>query len=138
MSGEIAIRQLLVSASGVTTIVPPDADVSRIVVGILPRDVDLPALAIQTVKSDERKTLSAGANRHVTDLVRVTVLTATYDELAPLMSAVRSACANQFPVVEGISRVVVLPRGEGELFVDEETTVHMKPQDFSVSYTEAR
>jgi hypothetical protein len=138
MSGEIAIRQLLVGAGAVTVIVPPDTEISRMVVGVLAKGVDLPALAIQTTRSEERKTVRPGPTRQVTDQVRVTPLVETYDELAPLMKAVRAACSHQFPAVEGIDRVVSLFRSEGELFVDEETAIHMKPQDFTVTYSEAR
>lgn len=138
MSGEIAIRQLLVSEVAVTALVPPADEPSRIVVGILPREVALPALAIQTVTSTERKTITPGATRQVTDHVRVTALAETYDELPALLKAVRKACSHKFPTVDGISRVVVLPRAEDGLFVDEDSSIPMKPQDFIVTYSEPR
>lgn len=138
MSGEIAIRQLLVGEPDVTDLVPPADEPSRLLVGVLPRDVALPALSIQTARSEERKTITPGATRQVTDLVRVTALAETSDELPALLKAVRKACSHKFPIVEGITRVVVLPRAEGEPMLDEEASVHMKAQDFTVSYSEPR
>jgi hypothetical protein len=138
MSGAIAIRQLLVETSAVTEVVPPNEKISRIVAGMIAREAAFPALAIRVTGSNERMTLRPGPMRHLTDRVQVVALTHTSDELMPLIKLVSSACAHKFPAVDGLTRVVVLPAAIGDDATDEETSIHMKTHDFTVSYSEPR
>ena len=138
MSGAIVVRQLLVGTPAIVEIVPPNEKISRIVAGILAKEVPFPALAIRVTSSDEMKTLRPGPTRQVTDRVQVIALTEQHDELLPLLKLVGNACGHMRPTVEGLSRVVVLPKGMGDDALDEETSIYMKPHDFTVTYSEPR
>lgn len=138
MNGVAAIIQLLAADAGIQAIIDVDATPSRITAGVLSRNISLPALAVQEISSIDRNIPNPGTYRHVTDRVQVTGIARTYPALVELMQAVTAACADTFPTVTGLSRVVVHTDGGGPDFMDDQASLFMKTQDFRVSYTETR
>lgn len=130
MNGVATIRSLLVNDAGVTALVPS----TRISAGDLPQGVTLPAISIDLISSVDRNIPSQGATRHVSDRVQVTTFAATYPALKSLQEAVKSACADKFPTIAGISNVVVHTQNQGPDFRDEENSVRMGTQDFRVTF----
>lgn len=132
MNGVAAMRALLVADAGVTALAPA----TRISAGDLPQGVTLPAISIDLISSTDRNIPSQGATRHVSDRVQITTLAATYPALKSLQEAVKTACADKFPAVAGISNVTVHTQNQGPDFRDEENSVRMGTQDFRVTYTQ--
>ena len=138
MNGVAASLQLLAADAGIGALIDVDASPSRITGGTVSRNVTLPALAVQEISSVDRNIPNPGSYRHVTDRVQVTGMARTYPDLVELMQAVTAACADQFPTVSGLTRVVVHTDGAGPDFMDDQASLFMKTQDFRVSYSEAR
>lgn len=134
MNGVAAIRQLLANDGPVTALVPDD----RISAGVLPLNIELPAIAITSVSSVDRNILQPGANRRVTERVQVTGYGANYPQMKVLMQAVKRAAADQMPTVDGITDVVVHTDSAGPDLTDEEAKLYLGTQDFRVSFNEAR
>lgn len=134
MNGTAAVRTLLTGHAPLIALVPAE----RIVTGALPQGTPLPAISINDVSGVDRPVLSPGETRHVTDRTEVTVLTSNYPSMVQVLKQVRAAAADRMPIVSGISNVVVHTAGLGPYFTDEAAAIHMKAQDFKVSYTEAR
>lgn len=132
MIGVAAVYQLLAADSAVTALVPEE----RIVTGILPQGVDLEAISITDVSGVDFETIAPGDNRFTTDRVQVTVLARNYEKLFAVIKAVKSACDAKTPTVDGIDRVVVRTDGQGPYFTNEAASIHMKSQDFRVSYNQ--
>lgn len=138
MDGEAAIIQLLANDAGVTALVDPNDSPSRISADVLGQNVTLPAIRTELISSVERNVPNPGAKRHVVERIQVTCLAATVPEAKALRRAVKAACADKFPVVAGISDVVVLLDGAGPDGLDEMTMARAALQDFRVSYNETR
>ncbi len=134
MNGTAAVRALLVADSPLVALVPGE----RIVTGALPQDALLPAISLTDVSGVDRNVLSPGETRHVTDRVQVTVMASNYPAVVQILKLVRQAAADQMPTVAGISNVVAHTDGQGPYFRDDTAAIHMKSQDFRVSYTETR
>lgn len=134
MNGVIAVRSLLLGDLRLTGLVPE----ARIAAGTLPQGTALPAIALMSISSVDRNVPSPGPKRRVTERVQVTVLARAYPEAKTIIAAVRAAAADQMPVIEGLTEVIVHTDSAGPDFLDEETGIHMQAQDFRVSFNEAR
>lgn len=134
MNGTAAVRQLLVAYAPLTALVPA----TRIVTGANAQGTTLPAIAITEVSGVDRNIPNPGANRHVRERVQITVMAANYPAVVAILKQARRAAADQMPTVAGISNVVVHTDGQGPYFTDEAAAIHMKTQDFRVTYNEAR
>lgn len=132
MNGVAAVRSLLVNASGVTALVPA----ARIVAGTLPLDTVLPAISIADVSGVDLQFTDDSAQRFTTDRVQVTVAAANYPSLVAVLAEAKSACDAKRPTISGLSNVSVRTDGQGPYFTDEAASLHMKSQDFRVSYTQ--
>ena len=134
MNGVIAVRSLLVADTGLTALVPE----ARIAAGSLPQGTELPAISLMSVSSVDRNIPAPGPKRRVTERVQVTVLARTYPETKAILTVIRTAAADQMPMVDGLTDVTVHTDSAGPDFLDEETGIHMQSQDFRVAFNEAR
>ena len=137
MNGVAVIIQLLCDDAGVTALVDPDASPSRISGDTLGQGVVLPAIEVELVSSVDRNIPAPGGNRHVRDRVTVRGHAETVPDLAVLMKAIKLACANQMPEVDGLSHVTVHTDGAGPQGINPATMARARTQDFLVRYTEA-
>lgn len=132
MDGVAAIRYLLANNAPMVALVPA----ARISAGDLPQGVTLPAISVDFISGIDRNIVEPGMTRHVTERVQVTCFASTYVSLKALQRAVKTACADTFPTISGISNVVVHTDGQGPDFRDEANSIRMGTQDFRVSYTQ--
>lgn len=134
-NGVKVIRALLVASTGLTAEVPA----ARVMAGILPEDITLPAISVTLVSGMDRNIPNPGSSRMVEDRVQVTVLAESYPSQYEITELVRKACADQLTEsLAGVSAVAVHTLSRGPDFTDEESSIYMGSQDFSVRYLEAR
>lgn len=134
-NGVKVIRALLVASTPLTAEVPA----TRIAAGILAQDITLPAISITLVSGVDRNIPNPGVTRFVEDRVQVTVLASSYPSQYAIMELVRKACADKLQeTLSGVSSVAVHTLSRGPDFTDEESSIYMGSQDFSVRYLEAR
>lgn len=132
MNGATTVYQLIAGASAVTALVPVD----QIVTGILPQGTPLPAISIGEVSESDLETIAPGAYRMTTERIQVTVMARNYDALTAAMKQVKSACDAKSPAVSGIENVIVRTLSKGPYFTNDEASIHMRTQDFRVSYVQ--
>lgn len=132
MDGVAIMRQLFVENSALTVLV----ETTNIAAGPLPLNTSLPAIGLQSISVVDRNTLKPGAKRHVTERVQATVLAANYPQMRAVWRAMRRAGADQMPDVPGVSEVEVHTDGAGPDFMDDNTSIQQKSQDFRVSFNE--
>lgn len=132
MNGVAAVRQLLVADSELLALVPA----SRIVTGALPLTTVLPSISLSDVSSVDMQLPGPETHRFTTDRVQVTVAASTYVSAIQIIAAAKTAADAKFPTVSGLENVVVRTDGQGPYFTDEAASIHMKSQDFRVSYTQ--
>ncbi|WP_340265411.1 tail completion protein gp17 [Sphingobium mellinum] len=137
MNGVAVILQLLCADAGVAALVDPTAVPSRISGDELGQGVVLPAIEVELVSSVDRNILSRGGARHVQDRVTVRGHAATVPDLAVLMKAIKAACADTMPAVDGLAHVTVHTDGAGPQGTSPTTMVRARTQDFLVRYSEA-
>ena len=132
MNGVATIYQLLAADSAVTALVPEE----RIISGDLPEGIDLEAISIEEVSSVDFPTINPGDTRFTIDRVQVTVRASNYEKLTAAIKAVKSAGDAKHPTIAGITNVVVRTDGQGPYFTENAASIHMKSQDFRVSYNQ--
>lgn len=132
--GVSIIRAMLIADSTVTALVPA----ARIGAGVMPQGTALPWLSLQSVSSVDRNIPSPGVKRRVTERVQVTAAGSTYAQMKAALSAAKSACADKFPVVAGVTEIVIHTDGAGPDFMDEAASIYLGSRDFKVSFNEAR
>lgn len=131
MNGVVAVRTLLVNSAALTALVPA----TRIITGVIPQDMTLPAISLSDVSGVDLQTLDETGDRFTTDRVQVTVMADDYLSLIDILAKAKSAADAKFPTVSGLSNVVVRTDGQGPYFMNDAASIHMKTQDFRVSYT---
>lgn len=131
MNGVVAVVQLLKADGGVTALVPS----ARIMAGVLPLGTDLPAIAVTPVSGTDLQTHDEPGERFTTERVQVTVQAEDYPQLEAVLKAVKSAGDAKRPEVDGIFNVVVRTDGQGPWFMNEAASIHIRTQDFRVSYS---
>lgn len=131
MNGVVAIVQLMKADAAVIALVPE----ARIMAGVLPLGSALPSIAVAPVSGMDMQTHDDPGLRFVTDRVQVTVQAATYPEMEAVLHAVKAAGDAVRPTVAGISNVVVRTADQGPWFMNEAASIHIRTQDFKVSYT---
>lgn len=135
MTGVVAVRTALVADAALIAIVPA----SRIISGVLPQNITLPAISLQSISKVDRNIANPGTYRHVSERVQVTVLAANYPAQRTLLDAVRRAAADNLgTVVSGLSRVTIHTEGAGPDFMNEAANIYQGSQDFRVTYSEER
>lgn len=134
MDGVAALRQMLAADTTLTALVPS----ARIAAGVLPQATALPAISITGVSKVDRNIPNPGTYRFVRERVQATVLASTYPSQQAVLHALRKAAADKFPTVTGLINVTIHTDTAGPDFMNEEATIYMGSQDFSVTYSEQR
>lgn len=142
MSGVAIIRHLLATNGALTAVVPA----ARIMAGVLPMNVTLPAIAVSSISSMRRNTVSmAESTTLVTERVQVALVVkdsasggGDYPALTAGMRLIRQACPNQHGTLNGILCDSILPDVEGPDLDGEQPGLISRSQDFMVRWVESR
>lgn len=124
-----AVRYLLANSAGVTAVAPA----TRIMAGVLPQGVALPAIGITQVSATRRQAvaLSSGATRLVTARVQVTLLASTYPALKSLAALVHAALPATRGTVGSVKVDSLVHESDGPDFLTDEG-IHQTSLDFVV------
>lgn len=133
MNGVAAVYSLLSTDVPLLAIVPDQ----QIVTGDLPVGTPLPAVSITDISSIDLEEIAPGSQRFTTERVQVTVMAQNYETLVAALKAVKSAADAKYPEVDDLQNVVVRTIGQGPYFTDAAASIHMRSQDFRVSFTQA-
>jgi hypothetical protein len=133
VSGIDIVGALLYADQAVTTAVPQ----ARIKAGTLPQSIALPAILLTSISATDLRMLASDTPRRVTERVQVTLAVSSYDQVDTLLRLIRRACAGKVGTIADIAGVSVLTDGVGPDFMDEQTSIFMRSQDFLVSFLEA-
>lgn len=133
MSSVKAIRALLVAAAPVTAICPA----GRIMAGVIPQDIALPALSITEVSQVPISRIDAQASHNlVVSRVQVTVMAESYPQVKPLLDAARKACNYQRGIIADVDIVSIVRESVGPDFSNDAASVHFQSIDFKITYHE--
>lgn len=132
--GVAIIRELALADAALTALVPG----ARIGGGVFPQGTPLPYVSLQSVSSVDRNILSPVATRRVTERVQATVVGASYGAMKAALKAIKDACADRMPTIEGATEIVVHSDGSGPEFTDDAASLYIGTRDFRVSYNEVR
>lgn len=132
MSGVAVLRYLLANDAPLVAVVPA----TKIFAGAIPLGTAVPAIGVAQISGVERPTvaMAAGAKRHRTDRVQVTVEAGTYASQKSLLELVRTACGHQTGTLNGVDLMSVLPDGQGPDFYDADARIYSQSCDFLVSW----
>ena len=130
MSDVKAVRYLLSQNANLIAQVPA----SRIIGGVLPQDIALPAISVTHVSTVRPQMVSA-ASRLCVARVQVSVLATTYATQKSVLGLVRAALPRSRGNVNGVAVDSILPDVEGPDFNDE-AGIYMGSIDYRVTYTE--
>ena len=135
MSGVIVIRHILVNNVSVLAHVPA----TRIMAGVLPINIGMPAISIRQVNGTEFDTIGmSGAKILATDTVDVEVFAKTYSDQKILLNLVRKACQNVHGNVNGIEVDSIVPAAAGPDQFDPDVMMYTQARGFIVKYATAR
>jgi hypothetical protein len=142
MSGTTIVRHLLANYSALTDVVPA----TRIQCGVLPLDIDMPAISIRKISGFRFNNLAVTTtSRLFQERVQVTILAkdvegttpkSGYDLAKELLPLVLAACPLSFGTVNGIACKAVVADIQGPDLYDDETLIYEQSQDFIVRYTQ--
>lgn len=133
MDGVAALRVALLADSRLTNLVPAQ----RVISGVLPQGIDLPAIGLRSISRVEPADLAREDEQYVRERIQARVVAKSYPEQKAVERAVRRAARFQLDiVVEGITDVTILFDGAGPDIHSEDTDIHIGTQDFGVSYNE--
>lgn len=110
---------------------PVPAD--RIRAGALPDNIDLPALLVRLVSSNERQPLTRGPKVRAADRVSVTVRANSYEEQRAVIAWAKARCAGRIVDVPGAGKASVLTAGTGPDLLGPAGSFE-QTQDFKVSF----
>jgi hypothetical protein len=128
-TGVAAVRHLQATNAPLLATVPA----TRIMAGVLPQGVALPAIGITQVSATRRQAvaLSSGATRLVTARVQVTIMASTYPALRALATLVHAALPATRGTVGTAKVDGLVHAGDGPDFLTEEG-IHQTSLDFIV------
>ena len=130
MSDVKAVRYLLSQNANLIAQVPA----SRIIGGVLPQDIALPAISVIHV-STVRPQMVNTASKLCVSRVQVTVMAASYATQKSIMALVRAALPRSRGNVNGVAVDSILIDIEGPDFTDE-AGLYIGSIDYRVTYTE--
>ena len=130
MSDVKAVRYLLANNAPLNAQVPA----VRVIGGVLPQDIALPAISVTHVSTVRPQMVSA-ASRLCVARVQVSVLATTYATQKSVLGLVRAALPRSRGNVNGVAVDSILPDVEGPDFNDE-AGIYMGSIDYRVTYTE--
>ena len=134
MDGEDVVFAVLTGHSALTDVVPAD----RIIIDdALPLNTELPAVQIEFVSGTDRNRPNRGATHRVRQRIRMRIHALDGTSRTQVRRLCRAALrANRFPVIAGLSSVVVDSDGEGPNGIAPESNVRVGIQDVFVAYLE--
>jgi hypothetical protein len=125
-------RYLLANNAGVLAVVPAD----RIMAGILPQGIALPALAVTHVSTLRKNFVEETTVDWCTSRVQVTGMASTYPALKALMALVRAALPRSRGTVDGVAVDAIVSDIEGPDFRDDAEGIYMQSHDFVLTFNE--
>jgi hypothetical protein len=128
-TGADIVGALLRADPAVTALVPEPS----IKLGKLPDGVELPALLVRVISSNERQPLKRGEKTRTIDRVSVAVRAANYRDQTLAMRLVRKCCAGKTGAVAGGESVSILTAGTGPDLNGPGNSFE-QTQDFRVSF----
>jgi hypothetical protein len=133
MSGVAVIINLLQNNSNITAIIPS----SRIMGGLLPIDIDLPAISVVMVDDFTRDRVEAGvSNVLIHERVQCTIEANTYKQQKDIIKLIRQSLPVSRGLVNGVRVDSVLYDSSGPDIEDPAMTAYIQSSDFIVKYTE--
>jgi len=122
------IRALLVADAAVTAKVPA----VRIMAGLLPQGVALPALAIEEISSVPQPTIDAQAYAIMRTRVQVTVSAGSYPEQKTVAALARAACEYRRGAIADQQVASIVLESTGPDLRDGDAQIFQQPLDFIV------
>lgn len=129
MSGVSVIRYLLSNNSPLVAVVPS----SRIMAGLMPLDIALPAIGISQVSGVYREEISA-QSEYCSERIQVTVKAANYPQQKQIMVLIRAAITRTRGTINGVNVDCILRDSNGPDFRDDDAVIYMQAQDYFVKY----
>jgi len=130
MTGVDIIGALLGQHGPTQAMIPAD----RTYAGHLPEGVGYPAFVLASVSNVPVGVVKRGAKRRWRGRVQVTAVSTAYDEIDPALRLACAACDEFFGDIAGATEVAVTLGSEGPDFTAGDEPLHLKSQDFLVSY----
>ncbi len=130
-----ALRAVLVADAELIALVPA----SRIIAGVLPKKIALPAISITSISRIDDQPLAREDVRAIWERGQLMIAAKTYPEQKAVEKAARRALDYQLdPSVPGISDVTIIAEGAGPDIFSDDTSIYLGTQDYGVSYNEER
>lgn len=132
MSGVAILRALLLANTNVTAVT------ARIVAGVLPQGVTLPAIGVSEVSSNEERTVARNLPvKMIRERVQVTALAKDYATMKKLIKAAALGPGVHTGVVLGFRVNSILPEGVGPEIPPADDGIYEQSRDFMVTFLEA-
>jgi len=125
-----AVRYLLANNATLIAQVPA----ARIIGGVLPQGMALPAISVMHVSTVRQQMVSA-ASRMCMSRVQVTVMAPTYATQKSIMALIRAALPRSRGSVNGVAVESIIPDTEGPDATDD-AGLYIGSIDYRVTYTE--
>jgi hypothetical protein len=132
MSDVKAIRYLLAHDAGLTAVV----SAVKIMASVIPQNTVLPAIAISSVSTIRRRTVSAGSTGYCTARVQVTVQAVSYVQQKQILGLVHAALPNTRGDINDVNVDSILHEMDGPDWLDNEAGIFMQTVDYMVTYNE--
>ncbi|HKY80272.1 MAG TPA: DUF3168 domain-containing protein, partial [Sphingobium sp.] len=120
--GIAAVLQILSNDGPLTAVVPTD----RIIGGVLPQGMTLPAISISEVSAVPLKMLKKGATRFVVSRIQATVHSPDQVQRHSIIKLVRNAGDHETPTVAGLTNVICVADSVGPDLVMPEAAIYQK------------
>lgn len=132
MSGVAILRALLLANTNVTAVT------ARVVAGVLPQGVTLPAIGVSEVSSNEERTVARNLPvKMIRERVQVTALAKDYATMKKLIKAAALGPGVHTGVVLGFRVNSILPEGVGPEIPPADDGIYEQSRDFMVTFLEA-
>lgn len=122
------LRSLLVGSAALTARVPA----ARIMAGLLPQGVALPAISLEEISAVPQPTIDAQAFALMRTRVQVNVLARSYAEQKELAALARTACEYARGLLAGVSVNSITLDSTGPDLRDDDAQIYQQPLDFVV------
>jgi hypothetical protein len=132
MSDVHVTRYLLANNTALTAVVPA----ARIMAGVLPEGIALPAIAVTHVSTLRKNFVAETQVDWCTSRVQVTAMAGTYPDVKSILALVRAALPRSRGLVDGVQVDAIVSDVEGPDFRDDEEGIFCQSHDFVVTYNE--
>lgn len=130
MSGVSVIRYTLANNATLTATVPA----TRIMAGVLPINVTLPAISVSQISGIERKNIKQSSSELQIDRVQVTVLASTYAQQKSVLQLVKDALPSVRATVNSIEVDSITQDSTGPDFYSDDPIIYEQSIDYIVRY----